>query len=100
MAGALSMYVAFVRGSMIGSVGASGAIFAVVGAFLWVLLRNHGKLETMTTKKILFLIAYSLYFGFTSTGVDNAAHIGGLLSGFVLGICLYRKKRPGQKQGE
>ncbi len=102
LAGALSMCVAFLKGSVLGSVGASGAIFAVVGAFLWVLLRNHGKIEEMTTKKILFLIAYSLYFGLTSTGVDNAAHIGGLVGGFLLGICLYRKKRTLKKisQGE
>ena len=37
------------------------------------------------------MVALSLYFGFISGGVDNYAHIGGLLSGFVFGVILYRK---------
>ena len=98
---ALSMAVSYMKGSMVGSVGASGAVFAVVGAILAILLLNRGRLETLTTKKILFLIAYTLYFGFTSTGVDNAAHVGGLAGGFVLGLIMYsvmiaiRKRRQG-----
>ena len=38
------------------------------------------------------MIALSLYFGITSSGIDNAAHIGGLLCGFILAVILYRKK--------
>ena len=40
----------------------------------------------------------SLYYGFTSEGVDNFAHIGGLLSGFLLAVLLYwktKRKRSG-----
>ena len=93
LAAFVSMYAAYLMQDPIGSVGASGAIFAVCGGILWVLLRNHGKLEMLTTKKILFLIAYSLYFGFTSKNVDNAAHVGGALAGFVLAILLYHKRK-------
>ena len=32
----------------------------------------------------------SLYYGFTAQGVDNAAHIGGLVSGFLLAVLCYR----------
>lgn len=39
------------------------------------------------------MIVLCLYYGFTSTGVDNWGHIGGLLTGFVLCILLYRKQR-------
>ena len=92
LAAMTSMYAAFLKADNIGSVGASGAIFAVIGAVLWILIRNHGRLEMLTTRKLLFLIAYSLYFGFTSTGIDNAAHVGGLVAGFVLAAILYRKK--------
>ena len=88
-----SMYICFLRADGVGAVGASGAICAVIGAVFWVLIRNHGRLEMLETKKLLFLIAYLLYFGFTSTGVDNAAHVGGLLGGFLLAVILYRKKR-------
>ena len=75
------------------SLGASGAIFGMIGGLLWVLLRNRGKLEIMTVPKILFLISYSLFSGFTGSNIDNAAHVGGLFSGFILAILLYRKKR-------
>ena len=97
-AAGVSMYVSYWRGSDIGSIGASGAIFSVVGLLLWVILRNSGKLEMLTTKKMLFLIAYTLYFGFTSTGVDNAAHVGGLIGGFLGGILFYRKRKGSAKE--
>ena len=92
-AAGVSMLVSYLTGSRVGSVGASGAVFAVTGALLYILLKNHGKLESLTTKKILFLVAYSLYSGFTSTGVDNAAHVGGLIGGFIITVFLYVKHR-------
>lgn len=75
------------------SAGASGAIFGVMGAMIYVLIRNQGRLEDLTAKRLIFMAGLSLYFGFTSTGVDNYAHLGGLLSGILLAILLYRKKR-------
>ena len=75
------------------AVGASGAIFGITGALLWVTTRNRGGDKKLTVLKMIFLIVYSLYNGFISTNVDNAAHIGGLIGGFVLAIILYRKKR-------
>lgn len=71
--------------------GASGAIFGVIGATLWVAIRNKGRLQTLTSQGLLFVIAFSLYIGFTSSGVDNLAHIGGLVSGFLLSIAMYRQ---------
>lgn len=80
-------------------VGASGAIFGVVGALAFIVLVNRGRVENLTTRQMLLFIALSLYGGFTSQGVDNAAHIGGLLAGILLGLGLYRKKAPGRKRG-
>lgn len=83
-----------------GSIGASGAIFGMLGGLLWVLLRNKGRLAGMTAMRILFLICYTLYCGLTGIRVDNAAHIGGLIGGIIFTVILYRKKRSGQKQQE
>lgn len=72
------------------SAGASGAIFGLMGALLWVAIRNHGQIGRMTKRGILFMVILSLYFGITSSGVDNAAHIGGLICGFLSSVILYR----------
>lgn len=74
------------------SAGASGAIFGIIGALLWIVIRNKGHYETLTGRGLLFMIAISLYYGISSGGVDNWGHIGGLAMGFLLGILFYRKK--------
>nr|WP_294664895.1 rhomboid family intramembrane serine protease [uncultured Blautia sp.] len=75
------------------SAGASGAIFSIMGAMLYVVLRNRGKLQDISVRQMLIMAGFSLYFGFTSTGVDNAAHIGGLICGFLLAVLLYHPRR-------
>ena len=65
------------------SVGASGAVFGVEGALFFLLILHHGKLEHMTAGRVAFAIFFSLYNGFTSTNINNAAHIGGVLMGFA-----------------
>lgn len=72
--------------------GASGAIFGIIGALLYIAIRNHGRVGNVTGRGIIFMIGLSLYFGFTSTGVDNFAHIGGLFAGFLASVLLYRKR--------
>ncbi len=74
------------------SAGASGAIFALIGALLWLVIRNKGRLEDMTLLRMCVLIAYALYNGITSENVDMAAHLFGLLGGFLVAVVLYRKK--------
>ena len=74
------------------SAGASGAVYGVIGALLYVVIRNKGRVKDLTIGRFLFMLVLSLYHGFTATGVDNFAHIGGLISGFLLCIVLYRKK--------
>lgn len=71
--------------------GASGAIFGVVGGLAYVIAINHGQVDGLTNRQLGFIVLFTLYHGFTASGVDNAAHIGGLISGFILGILLYRK---------
>lgn len=79
------------------SVGASGAIFGLYGAILGLLLTNAFPKEG---KKGIFMmigiyVGINLLWGLTG-GIDNAAHIGGLLSGALIGTILY-KLDGGQK---
>lgn len=74
------------------SAGASGAVFGTIGALLYVAIRNHGRIGEISGRGLVFMIIISLGYGFSSGGVDNMAHIGGLLTGFVSGILLYRKR--------
>lgn len=88
----LSLYLGVSSAEYAVSAGASGAIFGLMGALLYVAARNRGRMGRISGKGVLFMIALSLYFGITSSGIDNAAHIGGLLCGFILSVILYRKK--------
>ena len=65
------------------SAGASGAVFGVEGALLFLVMIRRGRLESMTLGRVAFAVAFSLYCGFTSAGVNNAAHVGGVLMGFT-----------------
>lgn len=72
------------------SVGASGAIFGLYGVFLALLLTkiyppDFAKSFLISTA---VFVGFNLLMGFTG-GIDNAAHIGGLVSGFVVGLILY-----------
>ena len=78
------------------SAGASGAVFAVMGAMLYVVIRNHGRIQDISVRQMVIMAGFSLYFGFTSTGVDNAAHVGGMACGFILAAVLYH---PGNFSG-
>jgi len=74
----------------INSAGASGAIFGMFGVFLALLLTNliPKQIRTGLLRSIGIVIAINLIYGMRS-GVDNAAHIGGLLSGIVIGFLFY-----------
>ena len=61
------------------SAGASGAIFGIIGALLWIVMIHKGRYESLTGKGLLFMIVISLYYGITSVDVDNWA----LLSRFL-----------------
>ena len=88
----LSAVVEIFRGEFYVSAGASGAIFGVIGALLLIMIRNKGHLRTLSSRGLVFMVICSLYHGFTSTGVDNMAHIGGLVTGFILAALIYRKR--------
>jgi len=71
------------------SVGASGAIFGVYGALLAYLMLQRGSVPGEVFREMrsgtLGFIGYSLFAGFSLPGIDNAAHLGGLAGGLLLG---------------
>ena len=73
------------------SAGASGAVFAVIGGILIILVKNGGRLQQITASRLLLMIGLSIYHGFRSVGIDNAAHIGGVLAGALLTLVSYKK---------
>jgi len=91
-------------------VGASGGVFGLFGVLLVAdrvhkpALTRHARNLTM---QIGTLIAINLFIGFTIANIDNAAHIGGLLAGAVLGLLVVPKgarldsfwSRPGSDGG-
>jgi rhomboid protease GluP len=74
----------------VSSAGASGAIFGMYGIFLALLSTNliPKQIRNGLLQSIGIFIVYNLVYGMKS-GVDNAAHIGGLLSGLVIGYLYY-----------
>lgn len=71
------------------SVGASGAIFGLCGAFVALLLTKvyPSAYVKSLLKGVAVFIGTNLLIGMTA-GIDNAAHVGGLLGGFILGLTL------------
>jgi len=80
------------------SVGASGAIFGVVGCLLAAIYTKAHRMPagvvTAMRSSMLLFVGYSLFMGFVAGFIDNAAHVGGLIGGFAMGMILAEKFDP------
>ena len=83
------------------SVGASGAIFGMYGLFLALLLAKifHPEFAQTFLSSTLIFVGFNLLMGFQG-GIDNAAHIGGLVSGFAVGWLLKSEFRSPDDEQE
>ncbi len=80
------------------SAGASGAIFAVIGALVALVVLNRGKVPQYTQRRMFLMAALCVLQGLTSAGVDNSAHIGGIISGFLLALLFHKRLRFSKKK--
>ncbi|WCT11853.1 rhomboid family intramembrane serine protease [Mucilaginibacter jinjuensis] len=78
------------------SAGASGAIFGLYGVFLAMLTTNliHKAARKALLTSIVVFVLYNLANGLKA-GIDNAAHIGGLVSGVIIGYAFIPALRSG-----
>ena len=70
------------------SVGASGAIFGLMGALLYFGYHYRLYLSEAIKTQIIPVIVLNLLLGFMVSGVDNAAHIGGLIGGYLASMAI------------
>ncbi|MDD3172734.1 MAG: rhomboid family intramembrane serine protease [Herbinix sp.] len=75
------------------SIGASGAIFGVVGAILYIVMSNRGRFQQISIKQMVLFVVLSLYSGIINTHIDQAAHVGGFLAGLLLAAIVYRRAK-------
>jgi rhomboid protease GluP len=72
--------------------GASGAIFGLAGALIAALYLGHLPISKAamraTLHSLLIFAGYNLLFGASVGGIDNSAHIGGLVTGLLIGAAL------------
>lgn len=77
------------------SAGASGAVFGIFGAYAVLALFDKLKGRTVPAMRIALMSILVLTNGFTSTSVDNAAHLGGMISGCIIAFicCICHKNK-------
>lgn len=93
-ANAFSLLVKWYHQDWAVSIGASGAVFGLDGLLLAMALFMRGRID-IPIERVIIVVFLSIYSGFSNQGIDNAAHVGGLLVGFLLGIaiCMYLRKK-------
>lgn len=95
LSGVLGNVASFWAGPALGA-GASGAVFGITGAFGMYLLLNRrmlGQFGRQSLTSIGVILAINLAFGFVVAGIDNAAHLGGLVAGTLAGLALAPRNR-------
>ena len=82
--GLMGAIFSMIFGGNIASIGASGAIFGLMGALLYFGYHYRVYLGNVLKTQLIPLIIFNLFLGFILNGVDNFAHIGGLIGGVLI----------------
>ena len=83
--------------SNIVSAGASGAIFGLMGALLYFGYHYRLYLNDAIKTQIIPVIVFNLLIGFMISGIDNGAHIGGLVGGYLATMAIGIKDKSHKK---
>ena len=89
----MSLAVKIMNADMVGSIGASGAVFGLDGVLLALILFSGKRMPDVTPIRVILMIVLSIYNGFSGANIDNGAHLGGLFTGFLIGIIICIKDR-------
>ena len=91
----LSLFVKVMENGGTYSIGASGAVFGLDGVLLALVIFVGREMPRVTPGRVVAMIVLSLYSGFTGQNIDNAAHVGGLIIGFLGGcvVCILQRRR-------
>jgi rhomboid protease GluP len=66
------------------SVGASGAIYAIYGAFFYIAVMQRGMMDESSRKTLYGLLVMGIIMSFAMPNINWIAHLGGLVAGFFL----------------
>jgi rhomboid protease GluP len=99
VAGIAASFTSMMRMPLNGSsVGASGAVFGILGAFVFSVWRSprwrHERAARGLVMQCIFWILANIAIGLQIPQIDNAAHIGGLIAGLILGAALPHRTPP------
>ncbi len=91
----VSLLTNFMRNDYTVSIGASGAVFGLDGLLIAMVLFLNERMQEFSIEKVVFVVFLSLYSGFSNSGIDNAAHVGGLFVGFICSMiaCLIARRK-------
>jgi rhomboid protease GluP len=81
------------QGQPLLSVGASGAVFGLIGCMVGHAARRRGQVARELRARFVPWLLYGLLMGFAMDGIDNAAHLGGLAVGLGLGFAMAERDR-------
>jgi rhomboid protease GluP len=92
MSGVFGSLISLLWNPLVVSAGASGAVFGIYGCLLGILLLERDSIPTPVLKHLggstVAFVAYNVIYGLGTEGIDMAAHVGGLITGFLCGLAM------------
>ena len=85
----LSMGHELAIGQFCSTIGASGAVFGLIGALLLLICKNNGTYGQISFRRMIFAIVDLFYSGTQSETTNNMAHLGGFITGFAVMAVFY-----------